>query len=129
MITTGIDLVEIKRIKRSLENPLFFQRVFGDAEKQFLGTLNQKKLYRSAAARFAAKEAFGKALGTGICGFSLCEVEVVKDKNGAPKLKLSGNAEKLARGFSFSISLTHTESYAGAIVIAVKENGYENSGK
>ncbi|MDO4743012.1 MAG: holo-ACP synthase [bacterium] len=129
MITTGIDLVEIKRIKKSFENPLFFQRVFGDTEKQFLNSLNGQRFYCSAAARFAAKEAFSKALRTGVSGFSLCEVEVVNDKSGAPELKLSGNAKKLAKGFSFSISLTHTESYASAIVIAVKENDYEDSGK
>ena len=114
MLTVGVDLVEISRIERSIRNPRFVDRVFGAQE--------QKRLHRaeSYAAAFAAKEAFAKALGTGVCGFGLAEVEVLEDALGAPYLHLSGRARKLAedRGLCFALSLTHTGGMAAAVVIA-----------
>lgn len=117
MSRIGIDLVEISRIEKSMKNPRFTARVFGISERAlFCG----KRAFERAAANFAAKEAFGKALGTGIAGFSLSEVETLRDPAGAPYLKLSGRAAAIARerGLRFSVSLTHTESYAAAVVLA-----------
>ena len=117
MMRVGIDLVEIRRIAKSMENPRFLTRVFGLSERElFCGRRGAER----AAANFAAKEAFGKALGTGVRGFALAEVETLRDGQGAPYLKLSGRAAALAkaRGLRFSVSLAHTKEYAQAIVIA-----------
>ena len=72
------------------------------------------------AANFAAKEAFAKALGTGVRGFALGEVAVLRDSLGAPYFALSGRAKELAvgRGLAFSVSLTHTDELAAAFVVA-----------
>lgn len=117
MISVGTDLVEISRIKQSLENPRFMTRVFGVSEQALFQCPRGAE---RAAANFAAKEAFGKALGTGIRGFSLREVETLRDASGAPYLLLSGRAREIAeqRGLRLSVSLTHTREYAQAVVIA-----------
>lgn len=118
MLTVGLDLAEVSRLAHSLQNKRFWQRVFGPAEREELR--RKANPAESAAACFAAKEAFSKALGTGVRGFSLCEVEVVHDALGAPKLQLSGRAAALARerGLTFALSLTHTGGFAAAVVIA-----------
>lgn len=118
MLTVGLDLVEIARIRRSLTRPRFLERVYGPQER---AQYQEKGLSaQSLAAAFAAKEAFAKALGTGVRGFSLLEVQVVHDEWGAPKLSLSGRAAAIAqqRGLRFSLSLTHTDTVAGAVVVA-----------
>lgn len=117
MIRVGIDLVEVERIQKSLENPRFLTRVFGLAEQALFCGAPQRQWER-AAANFAAKEAFAKALGTGIRGFSLTEVETLRRESGEPYLSLSGKAAELAKGLRFSVSLTHVKEYAQAIVIA-----------
>ena len=73
------------------------------------------------AARFAAKEAFAKALGTGIRGFSLTEVEVSSDDDGRPFLVFHGRAEKLAEGLRFHLSMSHERNAAVAVVVAEHE--------
>lgn len=119
MYKIGIDLVEIERIKKSIQSEHFCERVFGENELKELRARNMPA--QSAAACFAAKEAFSKAIGTGICGFSLTEVETLHTENGKPYLHLSGNALKLAGDLSFDISITHTRELAQAVVIAYKE--------
>lgn len=118
MFKVGIDLCQVSRMKNSLQNPRFLTRVFSEQERAFLSAHGMNPA--SAAANFAAKEAFSKALGTGVRGFSLCEVSVLRHKNGAPYLLLSGQAEKLAkeRNLSFSLSLTHEGDTACAVVCA-----------
>ena len=111
-------MVELPRMERSLENPRFMEKVFGPAEREELAAKSGRRLVESAAAAFAAKEAFSKAVGTGVRGFALSEVEVVHDDLGAPSLRLSGRASALAGGRSFTLSLTHTDHYAAAVVIA-----------
>lgn len=122
MLTVGLDLVEISRMEHSLQNERFWQRVFGPAEQEELR--RKASPAESAAACFAAKEAFSKALGTGVRGFSLCEVEVVHNALGAPKFRLSGRAAALAaeQGLEFALSLTHTGGFAAAVVIAQTKN-------
>ena len=116
MIKNGIDIVDIKRIERSLENESFKAKVYGQDE---LKELKNKKA-ESYAGVFCAKEAFAKALGTGIRGFSLCEVQVLHDEYGAPYFSLSGNAQKIAteKSLKFSLSISHTDTVAIASVIA-----------
>lgn len=117
MLTTGIDLIRIDRIKKSMANPRFLTRVFSVAEL----SLFEQKQYRAetVAANFAAKEAFAKALGTGVRGFGLTEVSVLRDELGRPYFLLEGRAKALAEeaGLSFSVSLTHTEDIAAAFVV------------
>lgn len=117
MLLVGMDLVEVKRIEKSIQNPRFCKRVFGPAERAFL----QKRGFsaQSAAASFCAKEAFAKALGTGVRGFSLEEVELLRGELGEPSLHLSGAAQRIAqeRHLAFSVSVTHTREYAAAVVI------------
>lgn len=118
-LCVGVDMVEIKRIGESIQkNALFLMRFFGEEERKlFCG----KKAYERAAASFAAKEAFGKAIGRGIVGFSLKEVEALRMESGQPYLKLSGKAKEIAdeMGLTFSISLSHTDDMAIAVVIGV----------
>ena len=118
MLYTGIDLVKIDRIAKSLQNPRFWTRVFSPPERDFLE--QKKDPAPSPAANFAAKEAFAKARGTGMRGFALTEVELLREENGCPRLHLTGNAAELAvaRGLAeFSVSVTHTKEYAAAVVV------------
>lgn len=118
-ITTGIDLVEINRIQDIVQRSRFLHRFFSQEEIDFF----IKKSYSPAsiAANFAGKEAFSKALGTGVRGFSLSEVSILRDEHGSPYIKLSGDAKKAAGDRSFSISLTHTDTAAAAVVVAYTE--------
>lgn len=118
MIVTGIDSVEIERIRRSIQNPRFCRRVFGASEYSQL--ISRGFPPQSAAASFCTKEAFAKVMGTGIRGFSLSEVELLRDGKGAPYVKLSGRAERLAKqkGILYvSVSITHTKTLATAILV------------
>ncbi len=115
-MNVGIDTVEITRIQKALEIPGFKEKVFSPAELDMLSKKGRPA--QSFAANFAAKEAFSKALGTGIAGFSLNEVSILRDGRGAPYIVLSGRAEEAAKGKSFTVSLTHTRLDATAIVIA-----------
>lgn len=117
MLSSGIDLVEIRRIKKAMENPRFCSRVLGKTEYTQLELRGFP--VQSVAASFCAKEAFSKAIGTGIVGFSLREVELLREKNGRPYLYLSGQAFKIAQKMRlrFTVSVTHTKEYAAAVVI------------
>ena len=78
----------------------------------------------SLAARFAAKEAVAKALGTGIGAVSFQEIEILRDENRAPVLYLHGAAQELAEKLgleTWSISISHTETHAIAMVVAIGE--------
>ena len=82
MYKIGIDLAQISRMEQCLQNPRFMTRVFSKAEQDFLAAKGGEA--SSAAANFAAQEAFSKAIGTGIRGFSLPEVSVLRHDNGEP---------------------------------------------
>lgn len=121
MIRNGIDLVEIERIRRSAQSPVFLERVFGARERAEWIQRGEKAEHLAGA--FAAKEAFAKALGTGIRGFALNEVEVLHDTLGAPYFALSGKAAALAeaRALEFTLSITHTGTLAAAMVTAIEK--------
>lgn len=122
MLFTGIDLTEIERIKKSCQNPRFIARVFSAKEQEYFAS--KRNPYPSMAAAFAAKEAFSKALGTGIRGFKLNEVSVEHDPLGAPFFTFTGHAAEIVRQrkLSFSLSLTHTDTVAAAFVVAAETN-------
>lgn len=121
MLFTGIDLTEIERIKKSCQNPRFIARVFSAAEQEYFAS--KQNPYPSMAAAFAAKEAFSKAIGTGIRDFALTEVSVEHDLLGAPYLTFSGKAAEIVgrKKLSFSLSLTHTDTIAAAFVVAMEK--------
>ena len=118
MLRIGVDLMDVERIARSMERygEKFFARFFTDAERQQCG-LNPQRL----AARFAAKEATAKALGTGIGDVSWLDIEIDVDGRGRPMLRLSGNAARLAAELgltTWEVSLSHTSEQAIAFVVA-----------
>jgi len=120
-LSSGIDLIEIQRVREAIERhgEKFITRIFTEYEQK-----ECKGRVSSLAARFAAKEAVAKALGTGIGDVSWLDIEIRGDENNAPRLYLSGMAEMKAKekGLSnWSVSLTHTESQAMALVVVVGE--------
>ena len=116
-LRVGIDHVEIGRISKIMENPRFLPRFFGKRE---LAYLRQKGFPpASVAANFCAKEAFSKALGTGLRGFKIREVELLREENGRPFLSFSGRALELVQqsGLRFEVSVSHDRHYALVQVI------------
>ena len=117
IIPIGVDIVEISRIRRAISKwpHTFLERVYTKTEIQ-----NCNNVASRLAARFAAKEAVMKALGTGAKGISWHDIEVVSNKNGAPLIHLYGKAQDKAQenGIKeFSISVSHSNRYAVAFVI------------
>jgi len=114
----GVDLIKVKRIAGLMERygARFLQRVFTERELAACGDRPER-----LAARYAAKEAVSKALGTGIGPVAWGEIEVVNDDAGRPELVLHGGAADLAAGLGlrqWAISLSHTQDQAIAFVVA-----------
>lgn len=119
MLRIGVDIIEVERIRRAAERhgDRFYKRLFTQAEYE-----RCKGHYPALAARFAAKEAVAKALGTGIGDVCWTEIEVVNDERGKPDVLLHGAAADLAAQLGltqWSISLSHTRDEAIAFVVAV----------
>jgi holo-[acyl-carrier protein] synthase len=118
-VAVGIDIIEIARIERTYRDfgERFLERVFTARERErYRGRLNE------LAARFAAKEATSKTLGTGIIGIRWREMEILPNRRGKPVLILHGRAAERARQLGltdFSVSLTHSRTDAMAFVVAV----------
>ena len=123
VIGLGTDLIEVARIERSVERfgEQFLARVYTSGEIAYCRARN-KSAAESFAARFAAKEAGAKALGTGISrGVSWRELEVTRRPGHAPELLLHGRAAEIAAALRvqrLSLSLTHTRGLAMAVVVA-----------
>ena len=123
VIGLGTDLAEVARIEASLRRfgDHFLERIYTPAEIAYCNA-RRKSSAESFAARFAAKEAGAKALGTGISrGVGWREFEVQRQPGHAPQLVLHGRAAEIARKLGItrlSLSLTHTRSLAMAVVIA-----------
>lgn len=121
IVGMGTDLCEIRRVERSVERfgDRFLERIFTAGEIAYC--MSKKGFAESLAARFAAKEAAAKALGTGISnGVSWQELEVQRALSGKPTLQLSGRAGEHARKLgvtTISLSLTHTREMALAVVV------------
>ncbi|PKN95445.1 MAG: holo-[acyl-carrier-protein] synthase [Chloroflexi bacterium HGW-Chloroflexi-6] len=120
-ISTGIDLVEIERIESTIarHGERFLSRVFTPAERQSCAGRTE-----SLAARFAAKEAVAKALGSGLDGFGFQDIEITRAENGAPGLILHGVAAQKAslEGLvKWSISMSHSQGHATAIAVGYSE--------
>ena len=121
-ITCGVDIVEIESISRSIKvgGERFLQRVYTPSELAYCrGRLPQ------LAARFAAKEAASKALGTGMRGISWHDIEVVSNRRGRPFIVLSGKAARIAERlhlYDWRISISHSPSFAIAFVTSSRGN-------
>ncbi|MBQ8828246.1 MAG: holo-ACP synthase [Clostridia bacterium] len=119
-IRTGIDIIEVERIHQSVANsgPHFTERIYTKSEIEYCSSAANK--YERFAARFAAKEAFVKALGTGFTGGIVhTMVEIDKDNNGKPILKLHGRAQeelKKLKVISIDLSISHVRDTAAASV-------------
>jgi len=121
LIGIGNDLVDIDRFRKALaRTPSLRDRLFTEGERIYADARSDPT--ERYAVRFAAKEAVMKALGVGLGGFALRDVEVVRDDDaGTPSLALRGRAEALARERGVTgwlVSLTHTEATAMAVAIA-----------
>lgn len=121
IVGIGTDLVEITRIREAMAHSRLLEKHFSGQERAMLA--KKRDPAGSAAANFAAKEAFSKALGTGVRGFSMCEVSVLRDAVGRPYIQLSGRAAQVLarvcgkREARVHVSLTDTAALAAAFVI------------
>lgn len=119
-VVVGVDLIEIPRIQRSLDDfgERFLRRVYTERERD-----RYRDRISELAARFAAKEAISKALGTGIRGIKWREMEILPNRRGKPIVVLHGTAADRAAllGITdFDVSLTHSRSDAMAFVVGYR---------
>src|SRR5688500_19035292 len=97
IVGVGVDAVEISRVRVALQRtPSLQARVFTDRERAFCTSTCGDLRYGGLAARFAAKEAVAKALGTGLRGFGFRDIEVTTDELGKPEVTLHNGAAELA---------------------------------
>ena len=117
----GTDIVKTSRIKKFIKKKNFLPRIFN--EKEIIKCKKTKNSFNCYAKRFAAKEAFSKALGTGISkGMNFNEIVILNEKNGKPYIKLIENTKKIVekkfkkKKYKISLSLTDEKNYAVAFV-------------
>ena len=117
---TGIDTVKVSRIEMLFDRGYNLSRIYSASELEYINTKKNSHKYQSAAGIFCAKEAFLKALGVGLEGYPLNEIQVDRDEKGKPFFELAGdtlentNKKKLI----FHLSITHDGDYAMAMAIA-----------
>ena len=122
MLRTGVDLIEVSRVEEAAarHGERFYARFFTAGERAYCGDR-----YPALAARFAAKEAVSKALGTGIGDVSWQEIEVINGERNKPEVRLHGAAARLAAELGltdWSLSLSHTHEHAIAFVVAMGDD-------
>lgn len=119
MFAVGNDIIEIERIKKAIERrgKPFLDLVFTSSEQAYCSNFSFP--FPSFAARFAAKEAVAKALGTGIGEkLAFTDIEIVKDETGKPQVHLHGKGKSLLpKGAQLQISLSHCKDYAVATAL------------
>lgn len=118
MLRSGVDVVEVNRIDYAIlrHGQRFFERFYTGQE-----LIDSNGQTPALAARFAAKEAVAKALGTGIGQVAWKEIEIVNGPRREPQLRLHGQAQELADSMGltdWAISLSHTEQHAVAVAVA-----------
>lgn len=115
----GIDIVHVSRLEHWLRDESLLRRFFHPSEVDASLTRGHGAAL-SLAARFAAKEAFGKALGSGLKGMKLHDIQVINNHNGKPAVILHGTAKAAFESFggeSLHLSLTHERDNAVAVVV------------
>jgi holo-[acyl-carrier protein] synthase len=112
IIGTGIDIVEIKRIQQIiLRQKKFINRILTDNEKEIYAGLTDRRKVEFLSGRFAAKEAYSKAAGTGIGGqLSFLDIEIIPDSNGKPCLTKPTD-------YKVHVSISHSKDFAVSQVI------------
>lgn len=120
ILGTGIDLIEVARIEKALSRDIGFRdKIFTPGEIEYCES--KKNKYQHYAARFSAKEAFLKAVGTGWrFGVRFADIDVYHDDLGQPHIRVSGVAKELTERLSVSkihVSLSHLKELASAVVI------------
>ncbi|MBP5357694.1 MAG: holo-ACP synthase [Treponema sp.] len=121
----GCDIVFVSRLQKWIKNPDIIRRYFHPKEMAF-ETMSDQRLCEYYAVRFAAKEAFSKALGTGLRGFELSDIHVENNENGKPELFLENKAKSVTDSLCgenarVHLSLSHEKEYALAYVVIEKE--------
>lgn len=119
MIHAGVDIIEVERIDKAIlrHGQRFFDRFYTAQE-----LIDSKGHTPALAARFAAKEAVAKALGTGIGDVGWKEIEIINGPRRQPILRLHGEAERLSETMeleAWAISLSHTHEHAVAVAVAL----------
>ncbi|HHU63599.1 MAG TPA: holo-ACP synthase [Clostridiales bacterium] len=123
MIDVGVDIIEIDRIKNTIDRyPSFLDRVFCTNEVEYFRGRNMN--ISVIASTFAAKEAVSKVLGTGFGMVGWKDIEIVRDGSGKPEVVLHGQALKVSMDKHIkhiSVSLSHSRRYAVANAVGVRE--------
>lgn len=119
----GVDIVKVSRMERWVGNGAILERFFNIEETAVGGST--RHLCEHYAARFAAKEAFSKALGTGLQGFALKDVYIASNNRGSPRLVTVDTAkealeEQCGKNARVYVSLSHEKEYAVAFVVIEK---------
>ncbi|VYU59604.1 holo-ACP synthase [Clostridium tertium] len=119
ILGVGTDIIEIERIKNAVENTKgFLESIFTDKEVEMFKSRGMR--FEVIAGNFSAKEAISKTLGTGVRGFSLKEIEVLRDELGKPVVLLSDNINSIiGKDYKLNLSISHNRS--NAIAFAVLE--------
>ncbi len=129
-IHCGVDLIELDRFLKALTGDSFKNKVFTQSEIAYCEARGKGSL-QSYAARFCAKEAVAKALGTGIAkGVSFQDIEIINKESGKPEVSLSGEAARTYKdmgAISIDVSLTHSRDYAMAQVVILSDGGRDNN--
>jgi len=117
----GSDIVNVARVKKALKNKNFKKKIFSTNEIKIIE--NQSNRIANYAKRFAAKEAFSKALGTGISGgISFKDISINNDKKGKPYIDLLGNTkiivqQNIKKRYKIFLTITDEQKYAFAMVV------------
>ncbi|MGM9535958.1 MAG: holo-ACP synthase [Intestinibacter sp.] len=120
----GIDIIEIDRIEKVLKRtPRFLDRNFTEKEVEYFKANNLRS--ESIAGNFAAKEAISKAIGTGVRGFNLKDIEILRDDLGKPIVNTYNNLNEICIKYSvkeIKVSISHSENYAVANCLIITED-------
>jgi holo-[acyl-carrier protein] synthase len=122
VVGVGVDAIEIDRIETALvRTPSLLQRMYTEQERQTCSSAGGGLRYAGLAARFAAKEAVAKALGTGVRGFGLRDIEIARVEHGRPEVRLHGGAARRAaelgvRAVHVSLSTSRDLAVASAVL-------------
>ena len=120
IVGIGTDIIEIDRVLKASENSSFLSKYFTEEEIILL-----KKKKKSVAGNFAVKESVAKMLGTGVSGFSLKDIEVLRDEKGKPYVNLYNKASNMAKEQEIDVvhvSMSDTDSCAIAYVVGEKRD-------
>lgn len=123
LVKTGTDICQINRVKSVYKKlgKRFLEKILTENEIKYV-TANKNSLIPKLAGRFAAKEALSKVLGTGLKDIYFKEIEVLREKSGAPKILLHKRAKEKAKKLgltNFEVSISHERDFAIAIAIGI----------